>query len=171
MTDSNKTFQSRSRGSLIDSDSNSWLGATTPGDSGSHSAPLPVASLSGGMTAWRVHNTYGGPQNTLCGRRDAFVGMLTRGRQHISRGRHNALERRKGGRHSDRAVPILWWAVSSIFLGSRAPLQDFMVPSIGATTTSEGGMMTGGWQHIFRGRQYSYGCRQDDFQGLHDTFG
>ena len=38
ITDSNKTFWSRSRGSLIGSDSNSWLVATTPGDS--DSAPL-----------------------------------------------------------------------------------------------------------------------------------
>ena len=44
ITDSNKTFRSRSRGRLIgsDSDSDSWLVATTPGDfdSGSDSAPL-----------------------------------------------------------------------------------------------------------------------------------
>ena len=46
ITDSNKTFRSRSRGKLIDSDpdSESWLVATTPGDSDagsdSDSAPL-----------------------------------------------------------------------------------------------------------------------------------
>ena len=38
ITNSNKTFRSRSRGSLIGSDS--WLVATTPGDSNSDSAPL-----------------------------------------------------------------------------------------------------------------------------------
>ena len=42
ITDSNKTFWSRSRGNLIDSDpdSDSRLVATTPGDSDSDSAPL-----------------------------------------------------------------------------------------------------------------------------------
>ena len=42
ITDSNKTFRSQSRGSLIGSDSDSWLVAMTPGDSdsGSDSAPL-----------------------------------------------------------------------------------------------------------------------------------
>ena len=37
ITDSNKTFRGRSRGSFIDSDSDSWLAATTPGDSDSDS--------------------------------------------------------------------------------------------------------------------------------------
>ena len=37
ITDSNKAFCSRSRGSLIDSDSDSLLIATTPGDSDSDS--------------------------------------------------------------------------------------------------------------------------------------
>ena len=41
MTHSNKTFQGGSRGTLTDSDS--WLVATTPGDSNSDSAPLASA--------------------------------------------------------------------------------------------------------------------------------
>ena len=42
ITDSNKTFQSRSRGSLIDSDSNAWLVATTASDSDSDSDFVPL---------------------------------------------------------------------------------------------------------------------------------
>ena len=37
-----KTFRRRSWGSFIDSDSDSWLVTTTPGDSDSDSAPLPT---------------------------------------------------------------------------------------------------------------------------------
>ena len=47
ITDSNTTFRSRSRGSLIgsDSDSDSWLVATTPGDSGSDSGSESASLL------------------------------------------------------------------------------------------------------------------------------